>query len=150
MSEPAAALKALAVAAGVERLFWIDDQFGRSTKLVGRAISTKIEILWRLDRNAQSNHASLKNLPVGSDPEAVESYVLNILKESKHQDTLSEEPVSSLDERSREDPNHKPDIRDLSFTQFAEIQTAFRDAGVIVEILSYNQWLDGKRKSMLT
>jgi hypothetical protein len=135
-------LTRLVIAAKIGRLYWIDDQFGRNTARMARLISTKIATLWSLPGHNKLRHSQLEGISVGSDPEYVENSTRTILEATGVDDGLAEEMANSVDAQIAEiDPEHTPEIRDLSTRQFQEIRTAFTDAGAEVHALSYKDWL---------
>jgi hypothetical protein len=142
--ETADQITQLVKAASISRLYWIDDKFGyRNTAGIARTIRTKIEVLWRLAPTQGLSHPSLATIPIGSDPDDVEARVRAALDAMSGNEDFSQELLNSVDQQIISiDSTYRKDIKDLSTSQFKEIEAAFNRAGAKVDAFSYNDWID--------
>ncbi len=135
-------LTRLVRAAGITRLYWIDDQFGTNSLLAAKQVTLKILTLWSLNQGEKLAHPLIHEIPVGSARDKVEEKVLTAIAHSGSDDIARQLSESVDHQIAAHDSNYSFGVNDLSPNQFEQIKQAFEEASAAVRTLSYAAWTE--------
>ncbi len=135
-------LSDLVKAAGITRLYWIDDYFGTTPLLSAKQIALKIDVLWSLAEGEKLAHPLLKEIPVGSIPDKIAERVLTAIKSSDSTDIARQLSESVDYQIAAHNESHRAGVNDLTPNQFDQIKRAFEEGSATVSTLSFAQWTE--------